>query len=62
MFAEIYLSLTDVIYVSKTLTQLHFAFQVVDTLTNTVSVPCLPLLYVFIFGGGFFCYSKKWRS
>lgn len=30
MFAENYLSLTDVIYVSKSLTQLHLAFQVVD--------------------------------
>lgn len=49
MFAEIYLSLTDVIYVSKSLTQLHLAFQVADKLTNTLSAPCLPLLYVFMF-------------
>lgn len=58
MFAEIYLSLTDVIYVSKSITQLHLAFQVVDKLTNIVSAPCLPLLYVFMFGVSF-CYDKK---
>ena len=61
MFAEIYLSLTDVIYVSKSLTQLHLAFQVVDKLTNTLSASCLPLLYGFMFWR-FFCYDKKWKS
>lgn len=44
IFAKIYSTTTNMIYVYQSLTWLHLAFQAADKLTNIISTLSLPLL------------------
>lgn len=59
MFAEMYFILTDVIYVSKSLTELHSAFQVIDKLSIALSAHHLVVVCFDVF---LFCYNEEQKS
>lgn len=59
IFAEIYFILTDVIYVSKSLTELLSEFQIIDKLSTVLSAHHIVVVCLDVF---LFCYNKEQKS